>query len=284
MLLQPNSRIHTVLPWRYYPAKTIINELCSYYWCRRMDCVIKSRNGHHGDVAYKQNFLLLQPLWSLSKSFSAHCGLFFVSYRYISKLCKKDGSPNLLEKLNWALTEENLLFLETWRKIDLAYVDKTFNGQNTEIKKMISTLNNDPFTQFLKPDKMKSLQQSGTQGVVTGVGLSIGNPMKLDASPAGLVVISTSPGVPSNRAGTSSGDLIMAIDEAKSCVFLQFLDLPNVDLREINSVGDKLIMELIGSGQFRQNYGSVWTSPTDNMKGFIPQSRGILYPNLIILI
>lgn len=29
-----------------------------------------------------------------------------------------------------ALTEENLLFLEAWRTIDRAYVDKTFNGQS----------------------------------------------------------------------------------------------------------------------------------------------------------
>ena len=29
-----------------------------------------------------------------------------------------------------ALTEENLLFLEVWRTIDRAYVDKTFNGQS----------------------------------------------------------------------------------------------------------------------------------------------------------
>ncbi|KAL5547737.1 hypothetical protein UlMin_002968 [Ulmus minor] len=227
--------VSSVLPWRYYPAKIVINELCSSYWCRRTDCIIKSRNGHHGDVAYKQNFLLLQPLWSLSKCFSAHCGLFLVSYRYISKLCKNDGSPNLLENLNFylfffinlstrftiilrtyiarALTEENLLFLETWRKIDRAYVDKTFNGQNTAIKKMISTLNNDLFTQFLEPDKMKSLQ-SGTRGVVTSMGLSIGYPMKLDASPTRLVVISTSLGGPTNKAGILSGILLCIYDAA----------------------------------------------------------------------
>lgn len=29
-----------------------------------------------------------------------------------------------------ALTEENLLFLEAWRAVDRAYVDKTFNGQS----------------------------------------------------------------------------------------------------------------------------------------------------------
>ncbi|KAF5752437.1 hypothetical protein HS088_TW01G00346 [Tripterygium wilfordii] len=77
-----------------------------------------------------------------------------------------------------ALSEENLLFLEAWRTIDRAYVDKTFNGQswfryrenalrnepmNTReetymaIRKMIATLN-DPFSRFLEPEKFKSLR------------------------------------------------------------------------------------------------------------------------------
>lgn len=30
----------------------------------------------------------------------------------------------------YALTEENLLFLEAWRTVDRAYVDKSFNGQS----------------------------------------------------------------------------------------------------------------------------------------------------------
>jgi hypothetical protein len=29
-----------------------------------------------------------------------------------------------------SLTEENLLFLEAWRTVDRAYVDKSFNGQS----------------------------------------------------------------------------------------------------------------------------------------------------------
>jgi hypothetical protein len=32
--------------------------------------------------------------------------------------------------LEGALTEENLLFLEAWRTIDRAYIDKNFNGQS----------------------------------------------------------------------------------------------------------------------------------------------------------
>ncbi|XP_008460719.2 carboxyl-terminal-processing peptidase 2, chloroplastic isoform X1 [Cucumis melo] len=132
---------------------------------------------------------------------------------------------------SWALTEENLLFLEAWRTIDRAYIDKTFNGQSwfryrenalrnepmntreetyTAIKKMLATLD-DPFTRFLEPEKFKSLQ-SGTQGALTGVGLSIGYRTIADG-PGGLVVISAAPGGPAERAGISSGDVILAIDD-----------------------------------------------------------------------
>ncbi|XP_058752571.1 carboxyl-terminal-processing peptidase 2, chloroplastic [Vicia villosa] len=133
---------------------------------------------------------------------------------------------------SWALTEENLLFLEAWRTIDRAYIDKSFNGQSwfryrenalrsepmnnreetyTAIRKMLATLE-DPFTRFLEPEKFRSLR-SGTKGALTGVGISIGYPTKGDMPSGGLVVISASPGGPAYRAGVSSGDVILAIDD-----------------------------------------------------------------------
>ncbi|XP_019441078.1 PREDICTED: carboxyl-terminal-processing peptidase 2, chloroplastic isoform X2 [Lupinus angustifolius] len=133
---------------------------------------------------------------------------------------------------SWALTEENLLFLEAWRVIDRAYIDKGFNGQSwfryredalrnepmnnreqtyTAIRKMLGTLG-DPFTRFLEPEKLRSLR-SGTQGALTGVGLSIGYPTKSDMPRGGLVVISASPGGPAYRAGVLSGDVILGIDD-----------------------------------------------------------------------
>ncbi|XP_061337502.1 carboxyl-terminal-processing peptidase 2, chloroplastic isoform X4 [Gastrolobium bilobum] len=138
-------------------------------------------------------------------------------------------------KPSWALSEENLLFLEAWRTIDRAYIDKSFNGQswfryredalrnepmnNREetymaIRKMLATLD-DPFTRFLEPEKFRSLR-SGTQGALTGVGLSIGYPTKADMPPGGLVVVSASPGGPAYRAGVLSGDVILAIDDTST--------------------------------------------------------------------
>ncbi|XP_068666199.1 carboxyl-terminal-processing peptidase 2, chloroplastic isoform X2 [Aristolochia californica] len=135
----------------------------------------------------------------------------------------------------WALSEENLLFLEAWRTIDRAYYDKTFNGQswfryretalraepmNTReetyaaIKKMLATLD-DPFTRFLEPEKFRSLR-SGTQGALTGVGLSIGYPTGIDGSDTGLVVISSAEGGPAYRAGILPGDVILSIDQTST--------------------------------------------------------------------
>eukprot|EP00850_Spirogloea_muscicola_P009579 SM000054S18065 [mRNA] locus=s54:113751:118094:- [translate_table: standard] len=132
-----------------------------------------------------------------------------------------------------ALTEENLVFLEAWRTIDRAYIDKTFNGQtwfryredalkntpmnNREqtyaaIRKMLATLD-DPFTRFLEPEKFNSLR-SGTQGAVTGVGLEVGfDTTDLASSAARLVVVSPVAGGPANRAGIQPGDEILAIDQ-----------------------------------------------------------------------
>ncbi|XP_028555669.1 carboxyl-terminal-processing peptidase 2, chloroplastic isoform X3 [Dendrobium catenatum] len=150
----------------------------------------------------------------------------------VSMMLIISASATVSKDSTWALTEDNRLFLEAWRTVDRAYFDKTFNGQswfryrenalrnepmnNREetymaIKKMLSTLD-DPFTRFLEPEKFKVLR-SGTQGALTGVGLSIGYPTGLDLSSAGLVVISTSPGGPANKIGIKPGDVILAIDD-----------------------------------------------------------------------
>lgn len=85
-----------------------------------------------------------------------------------------------------AVTTEQLLFLDAWRAVDRAYVDKDFNGQawfrvreqymkkesfnnRTEtyaaIRKLLATLD-DPFTRFLEPEKLSALRR-GTQGAQT---------------------------------------------------------------------------------------------------------------------
>ncbi|XP_002985444.2 carboxyl-terminal-processing peptidase 2, chloroplastic [Selaginella moellendorffii] len=142
------------------------------------------------------------------------------------------SAPNNLSA--WALTEENLLFLEAWRTIDRAYVDKSFNGQswfryrenvlrnepmNTReetygaIRKMLATLD-DPFTRFLEPEKFKSLV-SGTTGALTGVGLEVGFDANSSGLPDELVVVTPVAGGPAARAGIQPGDVILEIDGEK---------------------------------------------------------------------
>ncbi|KAA8548902.1 hypothetical protein F0562_000586 [Nyssa sinensis] len=240
-----------------------------------LSCISENANGrtrswsliYYSEGDYKSRFFC-QPIWRVDKGFTSPCGLFSKRKRCLPRWSKYSNSIQKVTKCSekyknhasiflvqlvvgvmllmtvsvavnktpsWALSEENLLFLEAWRTIDRAYVDKTFNGQswfryrenalrnepmNTReetymaIRKMLATLD-DPFTRFLEPEKFKSLR-SGTQGALTGVGLSIGYPTGLDGSPAGLVVISASPGGPANRAGIFSGDVILAIDDAST--------------------------------------------------------------------
>lgn len=160
----------------------------------------------------KRNRFFLQSIRKRSNIHSAQLDFFFIRNegylpklrRFTVKLKKvvkcsvnfKDSFPVIFFRLvvgvmlfmavtvpvakspSWALTEENILFLEAWRTIDRAYVDKTFNGQswfryrenalrnepmNTReetyvaIRKMLATLD-DPFTRFLEPEKFKSLR------------------------------------------------------------------------------------------------------------------------------
>ncbi|XP_043720173.1 carboxyl-terminal-processing peptidase 2, chloroplastic isoform X2 [Telopea speciosissima] len=188
--------------------------------------------GYGHPLKSNRSIVCLHKIGKWHKKFKHYASVLFV--RLVIGMLVTTISISISKTPSWALTEENMLFLEAWRTIDRAYVDKTFNGQswfryrenalrnepmNTReetyaaIRKMLGTLG-DPFTRFLEPDRFKSLR-SGTQGSLTGVGLSIGYPTKFDGS-TGLVVISSSPGSPANRAGIMSGDIILAIDETST--------------------------------------------------------------------
>lgn len=85
-----------VISWKYYTPRFVRIELQCSLRCIRTNCSVRSRNiSDDDDGRDSKRNILLQPLWSLSKSFSA---LFFVSYRWIPQLRKYDGS--LHEKIN----------------------------------------------------------------------------------------------------------------------------------------------------------------------------------------
>ncbi|WP_413166017.1 carboxyl-terminal processing protease CtpA [Capilliphycus salinus ALCB114379] len=125
-----------------------------------------------------------------------------------------------------AFTEEQKLVSETWRIVNRAYLDETFNHQNwwfirekairqplkdreeayEAIEKMLASLD-DPFTRLLKPNQYRSLQVS-TSGELTGVGLQIA----LDAQTGQLTVVAPIDGSPAAEAGIQPRDRILKID------------------------------------------------------------------------
>ncbi|CAH2078748.1 unnamed protein product [Thlaspi arvense] len=147
---------------------------------------------------------------------NANPGLVFVCNRYMCLLERNDhrkfsgkvmmkSSVNFRKNVSVALVRLVSVLL-----VSSISVVTTDSPSYNAIKKMIATLD-DPFTRFLEPGKFQSLR-SGTQGAVTGVGLSIGYPAASDGSTSGLIVISAAPGGPANRAGVSAGDVILGID------------------------------------------------------------------------
>lgn len=114
-----------------------------------------------------------------------------------------------------AINSNNLLFLEAWRAVDKAYVDKTFNSvawfkireatikktsmNTTEetyvaIRDMLSLLQ-DPFTRFLEPEKYASLSESTMSGNITGVGIEMAYGSE-DENQNDIVVVAPTPGGP----------------------------------------------------------------------------------------
>ena len=146
-----------------------------------------------------------------------------------------------------AITANNLLFLEAWRAVDKAYVDKTFNGvswfkyredtvkktpmDSTEetyaaIRAMLAKLD-DPFTRFLEPEKYAQLSESTMSANVTVVAVrhldadatSAVSRVALDvvrsasaARDAPIVVVAPTPGGPADVAGVRPRDVIVAVD------------------------------------------------------------------------
>ncbi|SKB13463.1 Carboxyl-terminal-processing protease [Planktothrix sp. PCC 11201] len=125
-----------------------------------------------------------------------------------------------------ALTEDQKILSESWRIINRAYVDESFNHQNwwsireklvrqpfknreetyDAIEKMLATLD-DPFTRLLRPDQYRSLQVS-TSGELMGVGLQISQ----DGETGNLTVIAPIDGSPAEAAGIQPQDRILKID------------------------------------------------------------------------
>lgn len=133
-------------------------------------------------------------------------------------------SPNAVALSGF--NEEQKLILQSWRIVNQAYVDETFNQQNwwfirqkflkhplssreqtySAIEEMLGTLD-DPFTRLLKPEQYRSLQVS-TSGELSGVGIQI----NINPENGQLEVVAPLAGSPAEAAGINSRDLILQID------------------------------------------------------------------------
>ncbi len=125
-----------------------------------------------------------------------------------------------------AFTEEQSLLLQSWRLVNQAYVDDSFNDQNwwlirqqflkrplsnreetyEAIAEMLAVLD-DPYTRLLRPDQYHSLQVN-TSGELSGVGLQISTNPETGI----LEVIVPLAGSPAEAAGIQPRDRIIAID------------------------------------------------------------------------
>ena len=129
-----------------------------------------------------------------------------------------------------AYSEGQTLFLEAWRALDKAYVDKTFNGQqwfrtrerflkrssmgsseqsHSAIRELVSTLD-DPFTRFLEPSEYdRVLEQQERSGSERRASVGV----ELTLTPDGRVaVVSSAPESSAERSDLSPGDVVERAD------------------------------------------------------------------------
>ncbi|TVQ42613.1 MAG: PDZ domain-containing protein [Gloeocapsa sp. DLM2.Bin57] len=126
-----------------------------------------------------------------------------------------------------AYTTEQDLLLQSWRIVNQAYIDESFNHQNwwllrqkllkkplanreetyQTIKEMLASLE-DPYTRLLPPQEYRSLKVN-TSGELSGVGLQI----DLEPNTKQLEVVAPLAGSPAEAAGIQARDRILAIDD-----------------------------------------------------------------------
>jgi len=126
-----------------------------------------------------------------------------------------------------AYTLEQDILLQSWRIVNQAYIDQTFNHQNwwfireeflekpltnreatyKAVTDMLAYLD-DPYTRLLPPQQYGSLKLN-TSGELSGVGLQI----DLEPKTGKLEVVTPLPGSPAEAAGIQAHDRILAIDD-----------------------------------------------------------------------
>ena len=129
-----------------------------------------------------------------------------------------------------AFTEEQKIFLQSWRLVNQSYLDESFNNQNwwkvrqrylrrslhdrqetyDAIDEMLASLD-EPFTRLLRPDRYHNLQIS-TAGELSGVGLQV----NINPETGHLEVIAPLANSPAEEAGIEANDRIVKIDDVEA--------------------------------------------------------------------
>ncbi|QUS59726.1 S41 family peptidase [Synechocystis sp. PCC 7339] len=157
-----------------------------------------------------------------------------------------------------AFTEEQKLLLQSWRLVNQAYLDETFNHQNwwllrekyvkrplrdreetyTAIEEMLATLD-EPFTRLLRPEQYGNLQVT-TTGELSGVGLQI----NINPETNQLEIMAPLAGSPAEEAGLQPHDQILAIDGVDT----QTLSLDEAAARMRGPKNTKVSLEILPAG------------------------------------
>lgn len=154
----------------------------------------------------------------------------------------------------WAYSEEEKLVLQSWRLVNEAYIDDSFNHQNwwalrqklmkkppetredayNIIRKMLATLD-DPYTRLLVPEQYQNLQIT-TSGELSGIGLQI----SINPDNHQLEVVSPLPNSPADLAGIKPRSHILTIDGVDTSTMT--LDEAANNIR--GKVGTEVVLEI----------------------------------------
>ncbi len=122
----------------------------------------------------------------------------------------RQGFTNTFISSNQSQSYANLI-QQAWSDIDQNYVDrKAVNYQQMSyqsIRAMLDVLHDTGHTRFLTPADVRSENQQ-LSGTFTGIGIYL----RQDPTTKQLIITSTIPGAPAEKAGFKRGDILLAVD------------------------------------------------------------------------
>lgn len=133
-----------------------------------------------------------------------------LSITFVGGWLSNSAYSNSFNPSNSSQAYENL-FLQAWNTVDQHYVDRKAVDYKQmsykAIQAMLDVLNDKGHTRFLTPDEVKSEAQQ-LSGTFTGIGIYL----RQDSNTKQLIITSTIPGSPAEKAGFKHGDIIQAVN------------------------------------------------------------------------